>query len=79
MADVGMNEVVRLTYTVDEVSVLLGLSRNQTYEFVRQGVIPARRVGRRWVIARRALHEWLEGCRVEPVQPSKGAGSPWVS
>jgi excisionase family DNA binding protein len=56
----GAGGVVRLTYTVEEVATLLGLSRNQTYANVQNGVIPARRVARRWVISRKALHEWLE-------------------
>lgn len=53
--------VARLTYTVDEVAYLLNLSRGVTYECLRDGTIPAERVGRRWVISRRRLHDWLDG------------------
>jgi excisionase family DNA binding protein len=56
-------EVVHLTYTVDEVARLLGLSRSGTYACLRNGAIPAERVGRRWVITRRRLHAWLDGLR----------------
>ena len=56
-------EVVRLTYTVDEVALLLNLSRGITYASLRDGTIPAERVGRRWVISRRRLHAWLDGLR----------------
>ena len=56
----GTAEVVRLTYTVDEVAQLLSLSRGITYASLRDGTIPAERVGRRWVISRRRLHTWLD-------------------
>ncbi|GGM72064.1 hypothetical protein GCM10012275_48260 [Longimycelium tulufanense] len=49
----------RLTYTVAEVAYLLSLSRGVTYRMVREGEIPARRIGRRWVIPRAAFREWL--------------------
>jgi excisionase family DNA binding protein len=51
----------RLTYTVDEAARLLGLSRGIAYQYVRDGVIPAQRVGRRWLIPRERLHAWLDG------------------
>ncbi|WP_280356394.1 helix-turn-helix domain-containing protein [Nocardia otitidiscaviarum] len=47
-------------YSVDEAADLLGVSRNNAYQAVHDGVIPAKRVGRRWVIPRKAFHEWLE-------------------
>jgi excisionase family DNA binding protein len=50
-----------LTYSVDEVAVLLGVARSVAYEAVRNGTIPATRVGRRWLIPRRRFHEWLDG------------------
>lgn len=51
----------RLTYTVDEVAYLLNLSRGIAYQYVRDGVIPAERVGRRWLISRKRLHAWIDG------------------
>ena len=51
----------RLTYTVEEVAQLLNLSRGITYASLRDGTIPAERIGRRWVISRRRLHAWLDG------------------
>lgn len=47
-ADNERASVTRLTYTVDEVAHLLNLSRGITYQYVREGVIPAERIGRRW-------------------------------
>lgn len=60
--------VARLTYSVDEVAYLLNLSGGVTYECLRDGTIPAERVGRRWVISRRRRHAWLDGL------PISGAG-----
>jgi excisionase family DNA binding protein len=54
-------DTARLTYTVDEAAHLLGLSRGIAYQYVRDGVIPAQRVGRRWLIPRKRLHAWLDG------------------
>jgi excisionase family DNA binding protein len=51
----------RLTYTVEEVAYLLNLSRGIAYQHVRDGVIPAERVGRRWLIPRKRFHAWLDG------------------
>jgi excisionase family DNA binding protein len=50
-----------LTYSVDEVAVLLGIARGVAYEAVRDGSIPATRVGRRWLVPRKRFHLWLEG------------------
>lgn len=54
-------DTARLTYTVDEVAYLLNLSRGIAYQYVRDGVIPAERIGRRWLIPRKRLHDWLDG------------------
>ena len=51
----------QLTYSVDEVAALLGVARGVAYEGVRNGSIPATRVGRRWLIPRRRFHNWLDG------------------
>ncbi|WP_214370897.1 helix-turn-helix domain-containing protein [Pseudonocardia sp. H11422] len=54
-------DTTRLTYTVDEVAYLLNVSRGMAYQYVRDGVIPAERIGRRWLIPRKRLHDWLDG------------------
>jgi excisionase family DNA binding protein len=51
----------RRTYTVTEAACLLGISRTSAYELVRAGTLPALRLGRRIVIARRVLEELLGG------------------
>ncbi|MEU4801227.1 helix-turn-helix domain-containing protein [Actinosynnema sp. NPDC023587] len=50
----------RLIYTVDEAAYLLDLSRGAAYQAVREGTIPAERVGRRWIIPRKRFHAWLD-------------------
>jgi excisionase family DNA binding protein len=47
--------VVRLTYSIDEVALLLGISRSAAYECVRRGEIPVKRFGRRIVVSRAEL------------------------
>ena len=54
-------DTTRLTYTVDEVAHLLNLSRGITYQYVRDGVIPADRLGRRWLVSRKRFHAGLDG------------------
>ena len=51
----------RLTYTVTEAAVLLGISRTTAYECVRRGEIPSLTLGRRVVISRVALERLLHG------------------
>ncbi len=60
-------DTARLTYTVDEVAALLGVARGVAYEGVRNGSIPATRVGRRWLIPRRRFHAWLDGTEATEV------------
>ncbi|MEV6661784.1 helix-turn-helix domain-containing protein [Nocardia fluminea] len=55
----GMRRAEPATYTVDEVAVLLGISRGVAYQSVHDGEIPAKRIGRRWVISRAAFTAWL--------------------
>jgi excisionase family DNA binding protein len=38
------------TLTVEQAAELLGIGRNQTYEAVARGEVPAMRIGRRWII-----------------------------
>jgi excisionase family DNA binding protein len=52
----------RAAYRVEEIARLLGLSRGGTYELVREGVIPAVRLERCWVIPKARFHAWLDGC-----------------
>lgn len=46
-------------YTVTEAATLLGISAGLAYELVRAGDIPAKRLGRRWIVPRDRFHSWL--------------------
>ncbi len=47
------------TYTVPEVAARLGIGRCMAYDLVRQGIIPAKRLGRRWIVPRARFNAWL--------------------
>ena len=51
----------RITLSVMEAAVLLGVSRNSLYEAVRRGEVPHLRIGRRIVISRRQLENLVDG------------------
>lgn len=58
----GSLMVERVTYTIDEVAALLGVSRGVAYAMARSGEIPAIRAGvRRWVVPRVRFEAWLAG------------------
>jgi excisionase family DNA binding protein len=49
--------------SVSEAAEYLGIGRSLAYESVRQGLIPARRIGNRWVIPISTLRSWVAGDR----------------
>jgi len=51
----------RLTTTVEEAAVVLGISRATAYDAVARGEIPCIRIGRRILIPKVALERLLEG------------------
>lgn len=50
----------RATYSIAEVGLLLGLCPSTTYKRVREGAIPALRMGGRWIVPKRRFHAWLD-------------------
>ena len=49
----------KLTLTVPEAAELLGISRALAYDLVARHELPALRLGRRLVIPRRVIEDWL--------------------
>jgi len=49
----------KVTYTVKEVAAMLRLNLGGTYELIRAGEIPAKRLGGRWVVPVHRFHAWL--------------------
>jgi len=59
-----------LVMSVEAAAKALHISRNLAYEAVRRHELPSVRVGRRYLIPRRALERFLEqGGVVTPAQP----------
>jgi excisionase family DNA binding protein len=46
--------------TVPEAARLLRISRNLAYELIRQNTLPHVRLGRRILVPRRGLENWIE-------------------
>jgi excisionase family DNA binding protein len=51
--------VEKLVYTVAEASEALGLSTRAVYDLCRKGELPARRVGKKWLISKEGLRAYL--------------------
>jgi len=58
----------RLAYSVDEAAFLTGLSRDLLYDEMRRGNLRYRKVGRRRLITRQHLEEFL-GIPQRPTHP----------
>ena len=56
------------TYTVKEVADLLRLSLGGTYQAIRAGEIPAKRVCGRWIIPARLFQAWLDTQDNDPTE-----------
>ena len=54
-------EIVRQTVSVEEAAEMLGISKNQAYKAVREGEIPAIRLGKRLVVPLAAFNRMLNG------------------
>jgi excisionase family DNA binding protein len=52
-------------YTVAHVARMLSINVGTVYQLLHEGAIPAKRLGRRWVIPRKRFHEWLDGLEQE--------------
>lgn len=59
--EADMSAVERLTVTVTQAAVMLGISRTSAYERVRRGEIPTVRLGRRLLVPKARLLAMLDG------------------
>jgi excisionase family DNA binding protein len=48
--------------SVPEIAKRLKIGRLAVYAMLEQGIVPAVRLGRRWIITRRAYLAWEETC-----------------
>jgi len=57
--------------SVDELANELGISRQSAYAGLRQGKIPSIRLGKRFIIPRAAIAEWLRRPGESPSAPER--------
>lgn len=55
----------KLTITVEEAGMMLGIGRALAYEMAKTGRLPVLRFGKRMVIPRRAMEEMLKTASVK--------------
>ena len=55
------NNIERLTLSVEEAAGALGISRSLAFKLVREGKLPAKRLGRRLVVPIKQLEAALQG------------------
>jgi excisionase family DNA binding protein len=60
----------RVTYSVETVAAMLGISRALAYQLVRSGDLPSIKLGRRVVVPRAAFLRLLDGGPVDPAANS---------
>jgi excisionase family DNA binding protein len=57
-----IGDIERMTLTCPEAAKLLGIGRDQAYTLAARGQLPgAHRLGRRIVVSRKALLDFLDG------------------
>ncbi len=52
----------RARMTVEEIACRLDIGRLAVYTMLAQGIIPAIRLGRRWIVTRQAFENWERTC-----------------
>ena len=63
--------------TVDETARLLRISRGLAFTAVRDGTLPSIRIGRRILVPRQALHDWVSrSCRTTSGSASRLRAGP---
>ena len=48
--------------TVEEIALRLDIGRLSVYMMLEQNIIPAIRLGRRWIVTRHAFENWERTC-----------------
>jgi len=48
--------------SIPEIAVRLSVGRIAVYTMLEQGIIPAVRLGRRWIVTRHAFENWERTC-----------------
>ena len=61
-----MDNVTRDVLTIEELSVYLNVPKSTLYKLVREGKIPAQKIGRHWRFRKEAIDHWLSEKRSMP-------------
>lgn len=51
--------VTKAVYSVRELQTLLGMGKNQTYELVKSGQFPVRKIGSNYLIPKESFDKWI--------------------
>jgi excisionase family DNA binding protein len=51
--------------SVEEIARGLNIGRLAVYDMLERGIIPAIRLGRRWIITRHAYEQWERTCGIQ--------------
>jgi excisionase family DNA binding protein len=54
--------------TVPEIAGRLAVGEMAVYRMLEEKIIPAVRVGKRWVVTRKAFEKWEESCGLQGIQ-----------
>ncbi|MGP8160244.1 MAG: helix-turn-helix domain-containing protein [Candidatus Dormibacteria bacterium] len=66
----------RVTMTINEAAVRLGISRGSAYAAARRGDLPVIRINRRIVVPRVAFQRWLEAAAAPSGEPASEYRAP---
>ena len=59
-----MNKKPDDVLTIEELAIYLKISKSTLYKLVREGKIPAQKVGRHWRFRKMAIDRWLDEARL---------------
>lgn len=62
-----VSTVEKATLSVQEVSDMLDISISHAYEMLYQGELPARKLGKKWIISRQQITDWLNNGPAIPI------------
>jgi DNA binding domain, excisionase family len=51
----------KMTMTVNEMAMALGIGKNVAYELIKKGRVPALKIGRQIRIPKKSFDDWLIG------------------
>ena len=61
-----VKEPERATYSTGELQQILGVSRRKVYDGLNSGAIPSIRLGKRFIIPRVSVQDWLRNAGGHP-------------